>query len=68
VAEVYALHNLFVAVILLLLVDLMAQPSQPRKFYLLAFLLGLSFTNHLTTALLLPAVGLAVLLGWLHVG
>ena len=69
VAEVYALHNLFVAVILLLLVDVLARPSEPQKFYLLAFLLGLSFSNHLTTALLLPAVGLTVLLvrprlGW----
>ncbi len=69
VAEVYALHNLFVAVILLWLVDMLARPPEPRQFYLLAFLLGLSFTHHLTTVLLLPAVGLALLLvgkrwGW----
>jgi hypothetical protein len=88
VAEVYALHNLFVAVVLLLLVDLLAVHApaaarsgrsrrglrsalsgEGRLLYALALLLGLSFANHLTTALLLPAVGLALLLvrprlGW----
>ncbi len=88
VAEVYALHNLLVAVVLLLLVDLTTvhAPAAPqsglswrglwsalsrgkRLLYALALVLGLSFANHLTTALLLPAVGLALLLvrprlGW----
>jgi hypothetical protein len=73
VAEVYALHNLFVAVVLLGLVAVASYKRQVtsyrRLIYLLAFLLGLSFTNHLTTALLLPAVGLTFLfvrprIGW----
>jgi hypothetical protein len=61
VAEVYALHNLFVAAILLLLINSLSAPRASR-LSLLALLLGLSFANHLTTLLLLPAVGLTLLL------
>jgi hypothetical protein len=72
VAEVYALHNLFVAVVMLLLVGWLVRGgdgiASPRLLCLLAFLLGLSFANHLTTALLLPAVGLALLFVWPRVG
>ncbi len=74
VAEVYALHNLFVALVLWLLVDL--QTRKKTTLYVLLFMLGLSFTNHLTTALLLPAVALTLALarprlswqGWLTGG
>lgn len=59
VAEVYTLHNLFVALILW---SLVTSHSSRFTFYVLFFTLGLSFSNHLTTALLLPAVGLALLL------
>lgn len=67
VAEVYTLHNLLVAIILWFLLP----PSVPpgggeegggtRRWQAIFFLVGLSLTNHLTTALLLPAVGLALL-------
>ncbi|MBU0704392.1 MAG: DUF2723 domain-containing protein, partial [Chloroflexi bacterium] len=68
VAEVYTLHNLLVAAILWLL--LAHKPSQvserslgsaARRWQIVFFLTGLSLTNHLTTALLLPAVTLALL-------
>lgn len=64
VAEVYTLHNLLAAAILWLLL----RPAAPgdrrdrgsvRRWHAVAFLLGLSLTNHLTTVLLLPAAGLA---------
>lgn len=73
VAEVYALHNLFIATILFLLIDFLTTPSplptphspsaslRGLELPLTTCLLGLSFTNHLTTALLLPAVGLTLL-------
>jgi len=68
VAEVYTLHNLFVMVILWLLLahktsEVSKKParSAAHRWQATLFLLGLSFTNHLTTALLLPAVALALL-------
>jgi len=69
IAEVYALHNLLTAAILLLLLPvvdrgssgMLAEGVGPRAWKVLAFLFGLSLTNHLTTILLLPAVGLAFL-------
>ncbi len=68
VAEVYALHNLLAALILyLLLAACPHAPTSPhafllpRRWQLIFLLLGLSFTNHLTTALLVPAVALALL-------
>jgi len=63
VAEVYALHNLLVAVILWLL---LLPPTggdrggATRRWQAIFFLIGLSLTNHLTTALLLPAVALGL--------
>jgi len=66
VAEVYALHNLLVALILWLLLAL-PQDLGPfaltpaRRWQATFFLLGLSLTNHLTTALLVPAAALALL-------
>jgi len=68
VAEVYTLHNLLVASILWLLFAALSRAyiseSPARHWQITFFLLGLSFTNHLTTALLLPAVALALL--WDH--
>jgi hypothetical protein len=68
VAEVYTLHNLLVASILWLLLRALARAyvseSPARHWRITMLLLGLSFTNHLTTALLLPAVALALL--WDH--
>jgi hypothetical protein len=76
VAEVYALHNVLVAVVLLILLEgvgggwwaLHSREEEAngryrivRAFnplYALALVLGLSFANHLTTALLLPAIAL----------
>ncbi|HUX76286.1 MAG TPA: DUF2723 domain-containing protein [Anaerolineae bacterium] len=62
IAEVYTLHNLLVAAILWLLLA-QAKSSEAfaaRRWQATCFLLGLSLTNHLTTALLLPAVALAL--------
>ena len=66
VAEVYTLHNLLVAVILWLLLAPPPHSHTPtlpsaRRWQATFFLVGLSLTNHLTTALLLPAVALALL-------
>jgi len=59
VAEVYALHHWFVVVILGLLLFPIPGWKPTRRWQVICFLIGLSFTNHLTTALLLPAVTLA---------
>jgi len=67
VAEVYALHNLFVAAILYFLLGASSDSRPPaprlslsRRWQVIGFLVGLGLTNHLTTALLLPAVALAL--------
>lgn len=65
-AEVYTLHAVFVGAITLLLIVALQKRYTAygiRYTVFLAFLLGLGLTNHLTTILLLPAVGLT-LLGW----
>ena len=66
IAEVYTLHNLFVVLVFWLLLRPRrdgegAEAGQARGWQLTFFLLGLSLTNHLTTVLLAPAIGLAVL-------
>ncbi len=66
IAEVYALHNLLVALILWLLLpapgDSLPYPlTSAQRWQATFFLIGLSLTNHLTTALLIPAAGLALL-------
>ncbi|RLC65062.1 MAG: hypothetical protein DRI48_07125, partial [Chloroflexi bacterium] len=65
IAEVYTLHNLFVAVILWFLLDPfpfnLSRLSPARRWQAIFFLMGLSLTNHLPVALLLPAVALALL-------
>jgi len=67
VAEVYGLNLLFVAAVLALLADLLLRRAGRHGVYALAFLLGLSLTNHLTMVLLLPSVALALRhsrIGW----
>ena len=59
VAEVYTLHLLFVASVIYLVVR-WTRTHEPRFFVSTAFVLGLSFGNHMATSLLLP--GLAWLL------
>ncbi|RLT42985.1 MAG: DUF2723 domain-containing protein, partial [Chloroflexi bacterium] len=60
VAEVYALHNLFVAALLYAAVALGRLPSD-RQIALLCALAGLSLTHHRTAVLLLPALALYLL-------
>lgn len=67
IAEVYTLHNAFVAAILggtlwLLTHPEAAQDKQVKGVFLLFTLTGLSFANHLTTVLLLPALVLTLAL------
>ncbi len=77
IAEVYALHSAFAAAILAGALSLLAigskevvemappssrLPAAPATILVTAALVGLSLTNHLTTVLLIPAVGLAILL------
>jgi len=55
--EVYPLHILFINIILLFFLKSFTNKEKKEHYLLLtAFLLGLSFTNHLTTVLLLPAI------------
>lgn len=59
ITEVYALHGLFIAAITALCLVMLTRPddSHDTKLpYLLALLFGLSFSNHLSTVLLVPAV------------
>ncbi len=69
-AEVYALHNLLAAAILWLLLNSPSRSPTPsptsslppaRRWQAIFLLTGLSFANHLTTVLLLPAVALGLL-------
>jgi len=68
IAEVYALHNFFVAALLLIALnlsisqslDLSVTPSPRHPVTLLCLLFGLALTHHRTTVLLLP--GVAILL------
>lgn len=59
IAEVYTLNVLFVVLILYLL--LRWRDGHTASLRLLAFVLGLSLTNHLTMVLLLPPVSLFIL-------
>ncbi|MCP5097029.1 MAG: DUF2723 domain-containing protein, partial [Chloroflexi bacterium] len=68
IAEVYTLHFLIVSLVLWLLIVgyVQNQPTLPflrhRQHILIAIaaLLGLGLTNHLTTLILIPAVGVSV--------
>ncbi len=60
--EVYSLHAVFLSLLLLLFLrairaegDGESSAQRPRRWYVFAFVLGLSFTNHMTTILLAPA-------------
>ncbi|MCG3208474.1 MAG: hypothetical protein FOGNACKC_02079 [Anaerolineae bacterium] len=55
IAEVYALHTLFVAAIIGLALNYGLQKKSVYS-YLLALLFGLGLTHHITTILLLPAL------------
>lgn len=63
--EVYSLHTLFLSLILFLFLKAILQRTAIERinkneinktWFLSAFILGLSFTNHLTTILLAPAL------------
>ncbi len=55
--EVYSLHLLLMnLVVLVFLRATLAEEESKKLLYLTAFLLGLSFTNHGTTILLVPAI------------
>ncbi len=56
--EVYSLHILLVALVLLAFLGALPRrgESVPGMWYLFAFLLGLCFTNHMTTILLGPGL------------
>ncbi len=67
-AEVYALNSLFVALVLGLLVAHVRTPQAGRLVPLLSLSLGLGMANHVTTAILLPAVALTLILCRPHLG
>jgi hypothetical protein len=60
VAEVYTLHTLLLAAVLLLLLRWEASQSG-KVLAAIGLLLGLSFGNHMSTLLLIPGVGLFLL-------
>ncbi|MEW5798230.1 MAG: DUF2723 domain-containing protein [Bacteroidota bacterium] len=53
--EVYSLHVLLLSLILLLFAKAI-RTDEPRWWLMFAFVTGLSFTNHMTTILLAPAL------------
>lgn len=55
--EVYSLQLLLINLVILLVIKAWQSEEQQKQFYLIgSFVLGLSFTNHLTTILIVPAV------------
>lgn len=60
-AEVYTLNAMLVAAALLVMVMLLEDATAARRWWVLACLIGLGMTNHITTLLLLPAAGLTAL-------
>ena len=61
VAEVFALNNLFAAVLLLIGMEWCRQPNRTRLLWLFMLLLGLALGNQQTILLLVPAF---VVLAW----
>jgi hypothetical protein len=55
VAEVFALNNLFAALLLLVAFEWARRPDRVRVLWLFAFLFGLALTNQQTIVLLVPA-------------
>jgi hypothetical protein len=64
IAEVYTLHAFFVALMFYLLLKQISKSAnqQSRTINKTAFIYGLSLTNHLTMALLAPAIAIYALL------
>ena len=60
IAEVYTLQTFFLALMVILLMKLRVNGDR-RIFYLLSFVLGLSFTHHMSTVLMVPAIFFFVL-------
>lgn len=58
IAEVYALHNLFVATILLVTLNRAIAPDKTKLVTSLCLLFGLGLTHHRTVVLLAPGVAL----------
>jgi len=54
--EVYALHEFFVSLVMLLFLDAVLSKEDERRWALFAYVLGLSFANHMTTLLLVPGM------------
>ncbi len=56
--EVYALHSVFISLIILFLLKILVSLDEPDKknWAVLFVLLGFSFSNHLTTMFLLPGL------------
>lgn len=59
--EVYSLHLLLICVIILVLLKAYLQNEEPQNifrnyWFILAIVLALSFSNHMTTLLILPAI------------
>jgi tetratricopeptide (TPR) repeat protein len=57
--EVYALHLVFVGTVLWATLRLLAAPT-PRALAALAFVVGLSFANHMQTVFLVPGIAAAL--------
>ena len=58
VAEVFALNNLFAALLLLFALEWHRRPDRVRLLWVIAFLFGLALTNQQTILVLLPALAL----------
>jgi 4-amino-4-deoxy-L-arabinose transferase-like glycosyltransferase len=64
VAEVFALNNLFAAVLLLVGLEWWRRPDRPWLLWVLAFTFGLALTNQQTIVLLVPALAVLAWSGW----
>ena len=54
--EVYSLHLLMIHLVLYMTVKGLSEPGEKKYFIFTAFLLGASFSNHMTTILLVPGL------------
>jgi hypothetical protein len=64
VAEVFALNNLFAAVLLFIGIERCRQPQRTRLLWLFTLVFGLSLCNQQTIVLLLPAFIVLAWQGW----
>ena len=60
--EVYALHNLLLALAFFAMLRYSREPDQPRWYYLSVLAVCLGLTNHLTTAFMIPIVVIMALI------